>query len=276
MEDRYNRNILIESKMEDRYNRNILIENFGEEGQAKLRTSRALVIGAGGLGSPVLFYLAAAGVGTIGVVDDDVVNVANLQRQILHFTSDLGRRKTDSAQEKLTALNPDVRIVIYNCRFSNENAEKVINGSMEGDTVGLTKDVSCQNPGGEYDFVVDCCDNYATKLLINDVCVKMKKPYSHGAVVAMRGEVMTYIPGSACYRCVFDTLPEDGVLPAASQIGILGSVAGIVGCTQATETIKYLVGINDLITNRILIAEANTMNFFSLKAKRVSSCICRQ
>ncbi len=260
--------------MEDRYNRNILIENVGEKGQLKLRASRVLVVGAGGLGSPVLFYLAAAGVGTIGIVDDDVVNITNLQRQILHFTSDLGRRKTESAQEKLTALNPDVKIVIYNCRFSNENAEKIINGNMEGDTVGLASDMSCLRSGGEYDFVVDCCDNYATKLLINDVCVRMKKPYSHGAVVALRGEVMTYIPGSACYRCVFDTPPEDGALPTASQIGILGSVAGIVGSLQATETIKYLAGINDLITNRILIAEANVMNFISLKVKKRDSCMC--
>ena len=260
--------------MEDRYNRNILVEGIGRVGQAKLKAAKVLVIGAGGLGSPTLFYLAAVGVGVIGVVDDDTVNISNLQRQILHSTHDLGRRKTDSAQEKLVALNPDVRIILYSCRFTEENAEKIINGSMSGDTVGLLTDVACQSPDGEYDFVVDCCDNYATKLLINDICVKMKIPYSHGAAISMRGEVMTYVPGSACYRCVFDTPPEDGVLPTSSQTGILGSVAGIAGSIQATETIKYLVGMNDLITGRILIIDAKTMNTFSLKVKKRSSCIC--
>jgi molybdopterin/thiamine biosynthesis adenylyltransferase len=238
--------------MEDRYNRNILIEGFGIEGQAKLKASKVLVIGAGGLGSPALLYLAAAGVGTIGIVDDDIVNISNLQRQILHLTDDLGQPKTVSAQQKLTALNPEVKIIIYNCRFSAENAEVI----------------------GEYDFVLSCCDNYATKLLINDVCVKLKKPYSHGAVVSMRGEAMTYVPGSACYRCVFDMPPEDGTWPTSSQAGVLGSVAGIIGSIQATEAIKYLVGMNDLLTNRILITDAKTMNIFSLKVKRNNSCVC--
>jgi molybdopterin/thiamine biosynthesis adenylyltransferase len=139
----------------------------------------------------------------------------------------------------------------------------------------LSFETSSTSPEGEYDFVVDCCDNFTTKLLINDVCVKMKKPYSHGAAIAMRGEVMTFVPGSACYRCVYDTPPEDGIMPSASQAGILGAVAGIIGNIQATETIKYLVGMNDLITDRILIADAKVMNFFSLKVKRRDSCICK-
>ena len=239
--------------MEERYNRNILIEGFGKAGQAKLKTSKVLVIGAGGLGSPALFYLTAAGVGTVGIADDDVVDTTNLQRQILYATRDVGRQKTDSASDKLVALNPDTNLVPYNCRFTEENAELIIN---------------------EYDFVIDCCDNYATKLLINDVCVKMKKPYSHGAVVSMNAEVMTYIPGSACYRCVFETMSADGIPTTSEQSGVLGSVAGIVGSIQATEAIKYLTGMNGLIINRILIVDAKTMSFFSLKVKKRKSCIC--
>ena len=259
---------------EDRYHRNILVEGFGAEGQAKLKVSKALVIGAGGLGSPALLYLAAAGVGTIGIVDDDIVSITNLQRQILYFTNDLGLQKTDSAQQKLTALNPDVKIVIYNCQFSEENAEKIIKGYKDESMSNMSFSASCVSPDGEYDFVLSCCDNYATKLLINDICVKLKKPYSHGAAVSMRGEAMTYVPGSACYRCVFNTPPEDGKLPTSSLTGILGSVAGIIGSIQATEAIKFLVGMNDLLTNRILITDAKTMNIFSLRINQNSSCIC--
>ena len=239
--------------MSDRYQRNILVEGVGEEGQAKLTASKALVIGAGGLGSPTLYYLAAAGVGTIGIVDNDVVHTSNLQRQTLHFSNDVGRLKTVSAQRKLTALNPEVKILTYTERFSEENAEKIISG---------------------YDFVVDCSDNFSTKLLINDSCIQAGKPYSHGAVVALRGDVMTCIPGSSCYRCLFETLPIEDLKPTASQEGILGSVAGIVGSIQATETIKYLAGINDLITNRIQFIDAKTMRFFSINIKKNDACIC--
>ncbi len=242
------------NNMEERYQRNILIEGIGEAGQAKLKAAKALVIGTGGLGSPTLFYLAAAGVGEIGVVDDDVVAVSNLQRQILHFTNDIGQMKTNSAQQKLAALNPEVKIVTYNDRFSTENATQIVNN---------------------YDIVIDCCDNFATKFLINDVCVASRKPFVHGAVVAMQGEVMTYVPGAACYRCLFETTLEDGMFPTASQVGILGSVAGLTGSIQATEAIKYLTGMNGLITNRILFIDAGMMifNFFSVKRRR--ACICK-
>jgi molybdopterin/thiamine biosynthesis adenylyltransferase len=264
---------------EGRYDRNILIEGFGTEGQERLKKARVLVVGAGGLGSPVLFYLAAAGVGTIGVVDRDTVNLSNLQRQILHRSADIGRMKVDSAREKLAALNPATLLPVYPESFSPENAERIINGEASCHIFPNRPDtgtfaVSGGGLPGGYDMVVDCCDNYATKLLINDVCVRMGKPFSHGAVVAMRGEVMTCIPGSACYRCIFDTPPEDGVLPASSQIGILGSVAGLAGSIQATEVIKYLVGMGGLITDRLLVIDAKTMSFFSLKASRRSGCMC--
>ena len=246
--------------MDERYSRNILIKDFGEKGQRKLGDSSVLVIGAGGLGSPALFYLAAAGVGTIGIVDNDTVNISNLQRQIIHRTSDIGREKTLSAFEKLSALNPEVKIIVYNELFTENNALKIINENR------------LINKTSGYDFVVDCCDNYKTKLLINDVCVRIGKPYSHGAVLSTHGEVMTYIQGAACYRCAFDNPPEDGKLPTSSEEGILGAVAGIVGSIQATEAIKYLIGMSDLITNRILIIDAKTMNFFSLKVKTNDVC----
>lgn len=229
---------------ESRYNRNILIEDFGEEGQRKLQNSKVLIIGAGGLGSPVLFYLSAAGIGTLGIIDSDVVDISNLQRQILHCTSEIGVPKVISAKEKLEALNPDVHIVAYQERFRQDNAAELVR---------------------QYDFVVDCCDNYETKFLINDVCVAEQKPYSHGAVLTLSGEVMTYIPGSADYRKVFGSPPSEGIVPTSAQVGILGSVAGIVGSIQATEAIKYLTGIGDLIHNRILIIDGKTMAFQSLK-----------
>lgn len=229
---------------ERRYNRNILIEGFGEEGQQKLQNSKVLVIGAGGLGSPVLYYLAAAGIGTLGIIDSDVVDISNLQRQILHRSDEIGIPKIISAKEKLEALNPDVHIIPYQERFTQHNAAELVR---------------------QYDFIVDCCDNYETKFLINDICVAELKPYSHGAVLTLKGEVMTYIPGSTDYRKVFGSPPPEGTVPTSAQAGILGSIAGIVGSIQATETIKYLTGIGDLILNRILIIDGKTMTFLSLK-----------
>lgn len=231
----------------ERYKRNILIDGIGEEGQNKLLQSKVLVIGAGGLGSPVLYYLVAAGVGTVGIIDYDIVDITNLQRQIIHNEIDLGRLKIESATEKLKALNPKCNIITYKDKFTADNADTIIN---------------------DYDFIVDCCDNYDTKFLINDVCVKNKKPYSHGAVVALQGEVMTYIPEHACYRDVFDSQPKDGTIPNSAEIGILGSIAGVIGSIQATETIKYLTGLGNLITNRILIFDGKSMSFHSLKVKK--------
>lgn len=240
--------------MEGRYNRNTLIEGFGDEGQEKLAAAKVLVIGAGGLGSPVLLYLAAAGVGTLGIADYDIVDITNLQRQILHTTNDLGKLKINSATLKLAAFNPGIIIQTHHKKFTDENAISIVN---------------------DYDFIVDCSDNYTTKLLINDTCVKLQKPYSHGAVISLRGEAMTYLPGSACYRCVFDTPPEDNTLPGSSQIGVLGAVTGIIGSIQATETIKYLIGMREqLILNRMLIINAKDMTFVSLKVKKNTKCIC--
>jgi molybdopterin/thiamine biosynthesis adenylyltransferase len=228
----------------ERYSRNIRIEGFGEEGQAKLKAAKVLVVGSGGLGSPVLLYLAAAGIGTLGIVDDDVVDESNLQRQVLHSTDDIGSGKVVSASRKLQALNPHVELVTYNERFTRANALDLI---------------------APYDFVVDCCDNFATKFLIDDVCVQQQKPYSHGSVVALRGEVLTYTPGHASYRSLFGGQPADDRGLVSAQAGILGAIAGMVGSIQATEVIKYFTGLGELLTNRLLIVDGKTMSFQCLK-----------
>lgn len=228
----------------ERYTRNILIDGFGAAGQEKLRRSRVLVIGAGGLGSPVLLYLAAAGVGTLGIVDFDVVDVTNLQRQIIHTEGDIAMPKAESAKRSVGELNPDVKIEVHSVRFTPENAAEL---------------------AGAYDFVIDCSDNYETKFLINDTCVNLGKPYSHGAILAMRGEAMTYVPGHSDYRKVFASPPEEGDVPLASQAGVLGSVAGVIGSIQATEAVKYLTGIGELLTDRILIFDGRAMTFHVLK-----------
>lgn len=235
-----------------RYDRNIRIEGFGEEGQRKLRAAGVLVVGAGGLGSPVLLYLAAAGIGRLGIIDDDKVAISNLQRQIIHFTPDVERSKVVSAKEKIAALNPEVSVITHTERLDAQNAAALIGG---------------------YDFVIDCCDNYATKFLLNDVCVQAGKAYSHGAVLGMRGEAMTVIPGSACYRCVFDKEPGDSA-QSTLDTGVLGSVAGIIGSIQATEAIKYITGTGELLTDRILIADARSMQFYTLKVKKTCR-LCR-
>lgn len=238
----------------ERYERNILINDFGREGQERLLNAKVLVVGAGGLGSPVLLYLAAAGVGTLGIIDTDKVDITNLQRQIIHSTNDLDRYKTESAKEKLSALNPECTIHTYSERFGKENAHRLIAG---------------------YDMVVDCCDNYETKFLINDVCVDATKPYVHGAVLTMRGEVMTYVPGHACYRCVFTAIPEEGKIVTSAQVGILGAVAGIIGSLQATEVIKYITGMGSLLTDSLYIFDGCSVSGTRLSVKKSVDCGCR-
>lgn len=232
--------------MMERYERNIIIDGFGRAGQEKLARAKVLVVGAGGLGSPVIMYLAAAGIGTLGIVDHDTVDVTNLQRQIIHGTGDIGRRKVDSARDSVGAVNPDVTVITYPEKFTGDNAAELVAG---------------------YDFVVDCCDNYDAKYLINDVCVACGKPYSHGAILAMRGEAMTYVPGHADYRAVFPSPPEDGMQPTAAQAGALGAIAGVIGSVQAAEVIKYITGIGELLTDRILIVNGLTMTFNTLRVK---------
>ncbi|MEW5814686.1 MAG: molybdopterin-synthase adenylyltransferase MoeB [Spirochaetota bacterium] len=234
-----------------RYSRHIILPDVGGKGQAKLLESKVLVIGAGGLGSPISLYLAAAGVGTLGIVDGDVVDLSNLQRQILHFTSDINNPKVESAREKLEQLNPDVAIKIYNERVTAENI------------INLIKD---------YDFIVEGTDNFPSKFLINDACVFLNKPFSQAGILRFDGQTMTHVPGSACYRCVFEAPPPRGVVPSCSEAGVLGVVAGLVGTIQAAETLKYLLGIGQLLVNRILYVNALNMEYTSINLTRNPAC----
>ncbi len=234
-----------------RYSRQIILKEVGGRGQEKLSQGKVLVIGAGGLGSPVVLYLAAAGVGKIGIVDSDNVDLTNLQRQIIHFTDDIDRPKVESAKEKLLRLNPNVTVEIYKERVSDKNI------------VELIKD---------YDFVIDGTDNFPAKFLINDACVLMKKPFCHAGILRFSGQVMTWIEGSACYRCMFQELPPKGAIPSCSEAGILGPVAGIIGSVQAMEAIKYLLNIGELLTNRFFIVDALTMNVRVVKFNKNDEC----
>ena len=235
-----------------RYSRNIILKEIGIEGQEKICNGSVLVIGAGGLGSPALLYLAAAGVGRIGIVDFDKVDLTNLQRQIIHFTPDVGKSKVLAAKEKLEALNPEVKVETYDVLLSSENIREIIKN---------------------YDFVIDGTDNFRSKFLINDACYFEGKPLSHGGILRFFGQTMTIIPGkSACYRCVFNSPPPKDAVPTCSQAGILGSVAGILGTIQATEALKYLTGAGDLLVNTLLTFDAKTFNFRKINLKKQDGC----
>ena len=217
------------------------VPNIGISGQEKLLASKVLIIGAGGLGSPAALYLAAAGVGTIGIVDSDDVELSNLQRQILYGTSDIGQSKVDVAAETLRNLNPDIRVIPYHILADSKNLPDLLK---------------------DFDFVLECTDTFASKLLINDACVKADKPFCHGSVIRFFGQVMTWEPGRGpCYRCVFHDLPDEGAVLSARDAGVVGAAAGVIGCLQATEAIKYLLGIGDLLTGRLLVCDLLDMEF---------------
>ena len=224
----------------ERYSRQIMIPDVGGAGQIRLRQASALVVGAGGLGSPAAFYLAAAGIGRLGIVDGDTVDLSNLQRQILHTTADQGHRKVESARSRLRELNAEVEVEVHDVRLTEDNAA----GLME-----------------PYDFVIDGSDNFDTKFLVNDVAVATGKPFSHAGIVRLQGQTMTVVPpDSACYRCLFEEPPAPGEVLGCQQAGILGAVAGTIGSIQATEAIKYIVGLEEhLLVNRLLTYDAKTM-----------------
>lgn len=223
-----------------RYSRHILLDGFGQAGQEKLLRSKVLIIGAGGLGSPNALYLAAAGVGTIGIVDADIVTLSNLQRQVIHFTEDVNRPKVESAAEKMRKINPEINVITYETFLTENNAAEIIH---------------------DYDFIIDCTDSYSSKYLVNDACVLASKPFSAGGVLKYGAQIMTYVPGSACYRCFFPEPPQENDVQTCSMVGVLGSVVGIMGTIQATEAIKYLTGVGSLLTNQLLIVDALTMDF---------------
>ena len=242
------------SEQRRRYNRHLILEGFGREAQEKLLQAKVLLVGAGGLGSPVALYLAAAGVGTIGVVDGDSVSITNLQRQVLHSTKDINRPKVEVARERIEAINPDVYVRTYEQFLNEANAMKLIE---------------------PYDFVIDGTDNFATKYLVNDACVMLGKAFSMGGISRYSGQLMTHQPGTACYRCLFPEPPAKQDVETCAMVGVLGSIAGMLGTVQATECLKYLAGVGQPLTNALLTFDALSMQWqrFDL-GKRDDCALC--
>ena len=235
-----------------RYSRHILLPEVGGKGQKKLAQAKVFVIGAGGLGSPVALYLAAAGIGTIGLIDSDVVDLSNLQRQVLHYTPDVGRSKVLSAKEKIQALNPDILVKTFEDRFQAKNALEYLK---------------------PYDVVIDGVDNFPAKFLINDACYFAEKPLVHGGILRFEGRVFSILPKrSACYRCIFKQPPPAGLVPSCQEAGIIGVVAGIIGTIQATEAIKLILGIGKPLTDRLLDFDAKDTKFREIQTKRNPRC----
>lgn len=238
-----------------RYSRHIILPEVGGKGQKKLLQAKVFLIGAGGIGSPAGYYLAAAGIGKIGIADGDTLELSNLQRQIAHQTKSVGRHKADSAKETFEALNPDVEVVTFKERLTSENILDIIK---------------------DYDIVVDGSDNFPTRYLANDACVLLKKPLSTGAVFRFDGQATTIIPGEGpCYRCLFELPPPPNLVPSCEQAGILGVLPGTIGLIQATEVIKYLLGVGELLKGYLLIYSALDMSFRKVKVPRNPKCpIC--
>lgn len=229
----------------ERYSRHIILKKVGAKGQKKLLNAKVLIIGAGGLGAPAALYLAAAGVGTIGIVDADEVDLSNLQRQVIHTTADIGKAKVQSAKETMNAINPDVTVNTYRTFVTSENV------------MDLIKD---------YDFIIDGTDNFPAKFLINDACVMAKKPFSHAGIIRFKGQLMTYVPGEGpCYRCVFKDPPPKDAVPTCKQAGVIGAMGGVIGSLQAMEAVKYILGVGDLLTGYLLTCDALKMEFRKIK-----------
>jgi len=236
----------------DRYARHVVADGVGPEGQAALRDAAVLVVGAGGLGAPIVQYLAAAGVGTIGIADDDVVELSNLQRQVIHGTDDVGRPKVDSAEEFVAGLDPDVTVHGRQTEVGPENVETLVEA---------------------YDFVVDGTDNVRTRFLINDACTLGGVPFSHGAISRFEGHVTTFLPGDGpCYRCLFPRAPPAGTVPDCAATGVLGVLPGTVGTLQATETVKWIVGAGESLDGRMVVYDATSLAFDEVRIRPAPDC----
>jgi molybdopterin/thiamine biosynthesis adenylyltransferase/rhodanese-related sulfurtransferase len=236
----------------ERYSRHLLIPEVGVDGQQKLLRSSVLLVGAGGLGSPSSYYLAAAGVGTLGIIDSDVVDATNLQRQILHSTERIGEPKVESAKRTLEALNPDVRVVGYRERLSSENIDRII---------------------GEYDVVVDGADNFPTRYLLNDASVKWRKPVVHGSIYRFEGQVTVFKPFEGpCYRCLFHEPPPPELAPSCAEAGVLGVLPGVIGTIQANEVLKLLLGVGEPLIGRYLLFDALDGTFREVRLRRDPEC----
>src|SRR6478735_3956082 len=235
-----------------RYSRHLILPEVGMEGQRKLKAAKVLCVGTGGLGSPLAFYLAAAGIGTLGLVDFDVVDASNLQRQIIHSTKDIGRKKLDSAAEKLTALNPALNVVKHETMLSSANALEILK---------------------DYDIVADGTDNFPTRYLVNDACVLLGKPNAYGSIFRFEGQASVFATEDGpCYRCLYPEPPPPGLVPSCAEGGVVGVLPGIIGVIQATETVKLIMGIGEPLIGRFLIYDALRMKFRELKLRKDPDC----
>ena len=239
------------SESYSRYSRHLLLEGFGRQGQDRLSSGKVLIIGAGGLGSPCALYLAAAGVGRIGLADGDMVSLSNLQRQVIHYTTDIGREKVESAAEKMRKLNPEIEVRTYGTFLTEDNALEMVE---------------------EYDFIVDCTDSYASKYLVNDACIMAGKPFCCGGVIRYGGQIMTHVPGSACYRCLFPYPPKEDDVEACSTVGVLGAAVGMMGSIQAAEAIKFLTNTGTLLTDCLMTFDTLSMDCQRIALQRDKSC----
>ncbi|HCX65521.1 MAG TPA: adenylyltransferase [Eubacteriaceae bacterium] len=236
-----------------RFAKQIILQEIGVDGQKKIFNAKVIVFGAGGLGSPILTYLAGAGVGTIGIVDFDTVDVSNLNRQTLYRTQDIGRKKVDVARETLTELNPDANIIVYPIRMDMDNVEELIE---------------------DFDYVVDALDNFTSRFLLSDACYFMKKPLIEGAAVGLYGTVTTILPDETpCYRCLHPQPPADGEIPSCSENGILGMVTGVIGSIQALEVIKMITGFGELLTGRLLCFDGKYLDMEDIKVEKNVNCL---
>ncbi|MSP39508.1 MAG: molybdopterin-synthase adenylyltransferase MoeB [Deltaproteobacteria bacterium] len=235
-----------------RYSRHFLLPEVGEEGQAKLLQAKVLMVGAGGLGSPSAYYLAAAGVGTLGIIDNDVVDISNLQRQILHTNDRVGMPKVESAKKTLEALNPDVKVIPYQAKLTSENIMEILK---------------------DYDLVIDGCDNFPTRYLVNDACVLTGKPNVHGSIFQFEGQATVFYPGKGpCYRCLYPEPPPADMAPSCAEAGVLGVLPGLIGVIEALEAVKLILGKGDSLVGRLLHFNTLTMEINTLKLRRDPSC----
>jgi adenylyltransferase/sulfurtransferase len=242
----------LDAEQLDQYSRHIIMDEIGPEGQAALLDSSILVVGAGGLGSPAIEYLAAAGVGRLGIADGDEVELSNLQRQVIHGDGDVGRPKATSAAEFVRELNPDVDVDPHQVTVDRDVVEDLV---------------------ADYDLVVDCSDNFSTRYLLNDACVLSETPLSHGAIYRFEGQVTTVEPGGQpCYRCVFPEAPEPGTVPDCATVGVLGALPGTVGCIQATEAIKQVLEYGESLSGRLLMYDAGDMSFEEVPVRPDPEC----
>ena len=235
----------------ERYSRHIIMPQVGSKGQRKLMDSKVLIVGAGGLGSPISIYLALAGVGTIGIVDFDVVDLSNLQRQILHQNDDIGRRKVVSAKETLKGYNPEVEVIAHEEPLTSENAMGII---------------------ADYDIIINGADNFPARYLVNDASYLNNKPLVDGSILLFDGQTTVFLPGQGCYRCLFPEPPPPGEVPSCAEAGVLGMLPGLVGSIQATETVKLILGAGNSLAGRLLLVDALDMEFRTVKLRRNEEC----